>query len=260
MTGKNLAQDVYMRYQKSIDPDATWYDKQPHYEESAWKVLDFSPPLSIKLRKLVQAAKNWEYNEWKHDEDPWGIDDPAWLSSAYVISSITNVPLDRLVKKITNVRGAVEADQDWWKRVALLSGWQEWELETSGERGDRMEDEKTKKRESKAKENPGLYNKREQVDILKQIGLSEYQIKNLGSKEKRVEMILKYQKKDKKIYKPKIKPPTREYKDLEKKNKDDQVKILKNLGYSTIQINGFKTEEDRIMKILKARDEDKKVK
>ena len=255
MTSKNLVQDVYKRYQKSIDPDATWFEKQPRYEDSAWKVLDFSPPLSIKLRKLVQAAKNWEYNEWRHDADPWSLEDPAYLSIAYVVSSITNVPLDRLVKKMTNARGAMEADQEWWKRVAMLSGWQEWELESSGERTERKEKEKATKRDIKAKADPGVYTKEEQIDILRQYNIRESSINKLKTEKDRVDAILDLRKETKKIYKPKIKPPSREYKDLKSKTKAEQIKILQNLNIRKSSIDKLKNEDDRIEAIIDIRNE-----
>ena len=161
---------------------------------------------------------------------------------------------------MTNVRGAMEADQDWWKRVAMLSGWQEWELESSGERTERKEKEKATKRDIKAKTDPGVYTKEEQIDILRQMRLNTREIEALKTEKDRIEAILKYQKEDNKIYKPKIKPPSREYKDLKNKTKDEQIEILKNLRYSRRQINEFKLEDDRIKAIIKARDEDKKVK
>tara|TARA_R110002110_G_C13333346_1_gene707049 strand:- start:56 stop:1207 length:1152 start_codon:yes stop_codon:yes gene_type:complete len=291
MTGKNLAKDVYKRYQKSLrDPDDySWFERQPNYEDSAWKLLDFSPPLSIKLRKLVQAAKNWEYNEWKHDEDPWGIDDPAWLSSAYVISSITNVPLDRLVKKITNVRGAVEADQDWWKRVALLSGWQEWELETSIEKGKRRKIEKTDKADLRKKiKEEELFRgkserqiklikkeleledlkKDEQVKVLKILGLSDDEVEELNYEEDRISKIMDLYKEDNKNVNNALKNQ-KDYKPSEEEvkvkkiyslKKDEQVERLKGLGLSSDKIKELKYEEDRVNMIIKLESKKKKYK
>ena len=253
MTGKNVVQDVYMRYQKSIDPNATWYEKQPHYEESAWKVLDFSPPLSIKLRKLRQAAKNWEYNNWRHDKDPWSLDDPAWLSGAYVISAITNIPLDRLVKKMDNFRGAMEADQDWWKRVALLSGWAEWELESTADRETRKHEEKTERKIFEGKQDPTKWTETEQKDILRQYKVSENMIKKLKTKEQRAQAIEKLRKKTNKTYTPDPVLLSKEYAELAKTNKDEQIKILKDFKVSSSMISRLSTEDKRIKAIIKLR-------
>jgi len=259
MTAKNLAQDVYMRYEKSQDPDATWFEKQPKYEESAWKLLEFSPPLSIKLKKLRSAAKEWQYNKWRHDKDPWSIEDPAYLSMAYVVSSITNIPLDRLVKKITNLRGVIEADQDWWKRAALLSGWQAWELESSGERTRRISKEKEIKFYMKAESNPGVYSKAEQVHMLKQHGLSDKEIKELSKEKDRVNAILDLQKDQDKIYRPpkSIKKYTKLKNDT---TKEQQENMLLDLGYSKTEIKNLKYEDDRVNAIIDAKAGKKKKK
>ena len=66
------------------------------------------------------AGNTWKYQGWKHEIEQFGINDPAWEAAAYAISAVTNVPLDRLYKKIQNVSAAMEADQENWKRVALF--------------------------------------------------------------------------------------------------------------------------------------------
>ena len=58
----------------------------------------------------------------------WRIDNPAFLAGGNVISATTNIPLDRLVKKATNVKDALGEDLETWERLALIGGWQDWEL------------------------------------------------------------------------------------------------------------------------------------
>ena len=58
----------------------------------------------------------------------WGLDNPAYLAIGNVISALTNVPIDRGVKKINNVTKATESDLETWERLALLGGWQDWEI------------------------------------------------------------------------------------------------------------------------------------
>ena len=250
LTAKKVVQDIYMRYQKSIDPDAKWYEKRPEYEKSVWKTLEFSPPLSIKIRKLRQAATNWEYNKWRHDKAPWSLEDPAYLSMAYVISATTNIPLDRLLLKAKNVGTALEADQEWWRRIALFSGYKEWELELSKERTERKEGEKAEKKSIKQKANPNLYSKSEQEDILKQHGVDTTVLKN---EEERVEAIKKAEGKSGKILTP-GKQSKADERRIEVKNetsKAQQLQILKSLGYSDSDIKLLKLEDDRVKAILK---------
>ena len=67
----------------------------------------------------------------------FSLDNPAWLAAGNVISATTNVPVDRAIKKVNNVKDAFDQDLAMYERIALLSGWQAWELG--------IEDEKDKK-------------------------------------------------------------------------------------------------------------------
>ena len=59
----------------------------------------------------------------------WSLDNPAWLASGQVISATTNLPLDRLIRKVNNVKDAADNNNEEWKRVANVLGWSKWELE-----------------------------------------------------------------------------------------------------------------------------------
>jgi hypothetical protein len=61
-------------------------------------------------------------------EKGWSLDNPAYLAGANVISALTNVPLDRGIKKANNVVNATDSDLETWERLALLGGWQDWEI------------------------------------------------------------------------------------------------------------------------------------
>ena len=58
----------------------------------------------------------------------FSLDNPAFLAGGNVVSALTNIPLDRVVKKVNNVVKATESDMELWERVALFAGWQDWEL------------------------------------------------------------------------------------------------------------------------------------
>ena len=149
-TIKNLGVEVYDRSQ----------EKRPEYADAAWRLLDIAPPLDIKASKLRQGANEWEYNRWKPNaRDPWSIKNPAYKSAAYVVSALTNVPLDRVFRKAENIAGALEAEQDWWKRIALLAGWSEWELMSA------VEKEEKKARTKRQKAAVRKFNKAKGLDI-----------------------------------------------------------------------------------------------
>jgi hypothetical protein len=46
-----------------------------------------------------------------------------------VTSASTNVPLDRVIRKLNNLKDASDANNEEWQRVANALGWEKWELE-----------------------------------------------------------------------------------------------------------------------------------
>ena len=44
------------------------------------------------------------------------------------MSALTNVPLDRAIKKADNIRVAVDNDTKLWQSIALLLGYSQWDL------------------------------------------------------------------------------------------------------------------------------------
>ena len=59
----------------------------------------------------------------------WSLDNPAYLAGANVISAMTNLPADRVVKKIDNLRNASNTDLQTYKRIASFGGWSRWDLD-----------------------------------------------------------------------------------------------------------------------------------
>jgi len=258
----------------------------PNYDNAAFELLNFSPPIDIKVSKLRYAGNNWKYEGWKHDDANWGIDDPAWTSAAYVISSLTNVPVDRLLKKMDNVQGALNANEDAWKRVAMALGWSKWQLKTSDEIKEHRAEEKPIKREAlkriHGEDKPEVYNKAEQEVILKKHGYSDEEIKAMKKEEDRVAAILRKQKETGKVYKPQsnrkylykpvtsIKQTEKEKKEADKKlklkqekekiekqrtkyknlKKPEQVHMLDSLGLSKKEIRSLQYEKDRVAKLM----------
>ena len=58
----------------------------------------------------------------------WDLKNPAYLAGANVVSAFTNIPLDRVVKKANNLRGAMDEQNALWQRIALSMGWNRYEL------------------------------------------------------------------------------------------------------------------------------------
>ena len=102
--------------------------KQPKLEKVGYELTKISPPISAKLSRINQAARSYQWDKEEMKEKGWSLDNPAYLAAANVISALTNVPLDRAVKKANNVTSATSSELEMWERLALLGGWQDWEI------------------------------------------------------------------------------------------------------------------------------------
>ena len=116
--GKNIIVRVIKESQK----------KNPKYEKISFDLARISPPISSKLSRLNQAGRAFQWQKEEMIDKGFAIDNPALMAGANVISAATNVPVDRLVRKANNVNTAVSQDLELWERLALLGGWQAWEL------------------------------------------------------------------------------------------------------------------------------------
>ena len=98
-------------------------------QDAAIEMLDISPPISSKIGKLRSAGRTWDWNKKEIMEKGWSFDNPAYLASGQVISAATNIPLDRGIRKLQNLKDASDAENEEWMRVATALGWQKWELD-----------------------------------------------------------------------------------------------------------------------------------
>ena len=101
---------------------------RPDYVNVALKSTTISPPISSKLSKLVSAARTFQWNGEEIRKEGLSLDNPANLAVGKTVSAFTNIPLDRLVKKIDNLKTATEEETAAWQSIALTLGWDQWSL------------------------------------------------------------------------------------------------------------------------------------
>ena len=103
-------------------------EKNPKYEDIALELLKISPPISSKIQKIRSAGRSasWEMESMK--TKGFSLDNPAYLAAGNVVSSVFNIPLDRVIKKVENLKNASDSEIETYKRIALLAGWADWEL------------------------------------------------------------------------------------------------------------------------------------
>ena len=257
--------------------------KRPEYDEAVFDLLNFSPPLGSKINKIRGGLRSFSWNMKDMREKGFSLDNPAYLAGAQIVTGLTNVPLDRVAKKINNVRAIVNEQSALWQKVALGLGWSTWDVGLGYYGGFDAakvltpEEEKVKEIDDMKK----LTKTKEQVDMLLDLGLSKQEIKALGKEQARVEKIIELQNaeaepkkeaevkeeikeetkptpvaKPKPTPKPKVKTVSaearlrRQFDSIKDENKPDQVKTLLKFGLSKKEIRDLKYEKNRVEKIL----------
>ena len=133
------------------------------FDKVTLEFLNLSPPVGSKARKLTSAGKGYQFNkEVIKEMDKLDINNPMWYSIGNTVSALTNVPLDRVVNKVNNIKEALDARNEGWQRVALFSGWNSWDIGVEREEvqeakqkiKERKKAEKEAKKKAKQKDKP----------------------------------------------------------------------------------------------------------
>ena len=120
-TAKNMVVKAIDEYQSG----------RPNYEKVANEITTLSPPINSKLRKLQSAGRAFTYKqnlEKIREEGPLSIDNPAYMAAAQTLSAVANIPLDRALRKMENLRASVDSDTEMWQRISLMLGYNKWDL------------------------------------------------------------------------------------------------------------------------------------
>ena len=104
--------------------------KNPDYTNVIQELSSLSPPLNSKFRKLRSAGRKFTYKQELQKMKELGADtkNPAVIAGAEVLSALGNLPADRALYKINNLRMAMEDETEFWQSIALSLGWNEWSL------------------------------------------------------------------------------------------------------------------------------------
>ena len=200
------------------------------FDESSvvMEFLNLSPPIGSKARKIVSAMKTLRYqkDELKH-MPKLNINNPLWQVIGNLTSGITNIPLDRVVNKLANIKEAMDSDNAAWQRIALLNGWNAWDLGVTPDDLEKAREEVDVIKEAKkeAKKEATKLRKEEAEKEKRRQGKFDYLTdEEVALKEKKVELV--------------------------KLNKTEQVNMLMDLGLSSKDIKALKYEDDRVNKII----------
>jgi len=101
---------------------------RPDFTVAAQRALSISPPIDSKMRKLMSAGRAFSYKTTREKMVGFGLDNPAFYAGGQIVSALTNVPLDRALRKADNIRVAVDNDTKYWQSIALMLGYSQWDL------------------------------------------------------------------------------------------------------------------------------------
>ena len=93
------------------------------------EAVNMSPPLGSKLRKIYGAMQTWKFNKKViPNMSAMDIANPVYDMIGQLVSGTTNVPLDRAVRKMVNLKYALDDEHATWQRIFMALGWTSWDL------------------------------------------------------------------------------------------------------------------------------------
>ena len=101
---------------------------RPDYTQAGLRMLSISPPVDSKIRKVLSTGRAFSYKTTREKMVGFGLDNPAFYAIGQSVSAFTNIPLDRVIRKMDNVRMIFSDETKYWQKVALLLGYSQWDL------------------------------------------------------------------------------------------------------------------------------------
>ena len=104
---------------------------QDNFDAAIRGLLDVSPPLDHKYRKMRKAFDPLKYNEegGYYAKQKYTSTFPVWTEVAANGLELANIPADRVLQKLENLNSSFyQPDIDMMSRIALANGWSEWDL------------------------------------------------------------------------------------------------------------------------------------
>jgi len=119
-TLKDMGLEVYKQQGKTVQD----------YDRVADAALGFSPPVRYKYIQMKSAGRKFTYPGSREEimNKGFSLENPALMAGAQYTSALTNVPLDRALKKINNIVLSTNSELEEIQRIGLVLGWSAWDL------------------------------------------------------------------------------------------------------------------------------------
>ena len=116
------------------------------------QLLNVSPPVGSKARKLVSFQRSLRYNEAAiKDMSLTDINNPIWEATSLIIEGTTNLPTNRTYNKTQNTREVMDERNNNMQRIFLFLGWDRYGLSVENEEQKAAKDLAKKKEKDRKK-------------------------------------------------------------------------------------------------------------
>ena len=142
-TFKNVVRSFMKESEKGYKAD---------YFNTFIEVLNVSPQIGSKARKIKKASDTYKYNKDVMSEiGAFDIDNPVYPMAFSLIEGVTNAPTHRIYTKLDNLKEAFNEDNTAMQRTFVSLGWNQWQLGIDTYKDVREAKEKIKEREKAKK-------------------------------------------------------------------------------------------------------------
>ena len=118
------------------------------------EALKISPPIHSKANKLYKSYASYSWGKEEMKAKGAGLTSPAWTIGTNLVAGASNVPVDRILKKVRNIKRSTEEDLAFYQRVTLMMGWPDWQV------GADQPFKKKKKKKAKVKPSRSSFKRR----------------------------------------------------------------------------------------------------
>ena len=103
------------------------------FDDTDMELVGISPSLSAKLRKIRTIERYYSWKQYKEKMNDFSIDN-THLRAAATGLEFFNVPAERILRKMDNIKSAMETEHAIMVRVAFALGWSKWSLNIKDEK------------------------------------------------------------------------------------------------------------------------------
>ena len=131
LRGSGIAGGVIATLKNTMLKAVQELEKGPRANEAniILEAVNISPAIGSKVRKINKGFRTYKWNNDAINEmSKLDLRNPLWTTAAPVIEGVTNIPTDRAIRKINNMREAFDDQNSRYQRLAVLLGYSPYEL------------------------------------------------------------------------------------------------------------------------------------